>query len=630
MLVLPRTVLRCLPVASTLLIGASALADPLPLDTILVTANRVPTPADLSGSSVSVLTGDDLAAQQFVTVDDALRQLPAVEVTETGGPGGTTAVMLRGLDAEHTKMLIDGMDVADPSSSAPYYDFADLLTAGIDRIEVVRGPQSTLYGSDAMGGIINVVTRSGREGEGEDLMAEAGSYGTVDGSASVRGLAGPLDFAVGIAGEHTDGIVAADARNGNHQLDPYDNLTATLKLGLPIGDSVDLGTVFRYTDSTLAYPGFSFVTALPADAPGQFQTSHSAYGRIQATFKLFDGQVEDVLGVGVTDIVRDYLLYDVLQDYFHGRTNQEDDQLTWKALPWLTAVAGGQSKEEDYDDSTGLTATQRTDAGYVEFDATPAERLALTAGVRGDQVEGGAGDVTYRLTASWQPDPAWPRLHASDGTGFKIPSLYQLFANSPFVLGDPNLKPETSEGWDAGLEQALPVAGLTADATWFYNDIHNLIDGFTDQNFVFHYANVGHARTYGVETSLAAHPLPVLDLKASYTWLRTDDLTNGGELIRRPHHTLSGTATWRPAESVQTFATVTWIGARNDDDFQFGAPPIVRLAPYALVSFGGSWQATDCLSIFARMTNALDRHYEEVLGYGTPGRAAYAGIKASF
>lgn len=623
-----RPALRRLPFLLALA-APPAHGDTLPLETIVVSANRVPTPADLSGSSVSVLTGQDLADQQFVTVQDALRQLPGVEVTETGGPGGTTSLMLRGLDAEHTKVLIDGIDVADPSSSAPYFDFADLLTAGVSRIEVVRGPQSTLYGSDAMGGIVNVVTQSGRDAPGADILAEGGSYGTVDGAAALRGLAGPVDYAAALAGEHTDGIVGAEPRNGNHQLDPYDNLTATLKLGLPVGDAVELGSVFRYVDARLAYPGYSFTTGLPADAPGQFQATHAAYGRVQATASLFDGQVENVLGVNVTDIVRDYLLYATLQDYYHGRTNQEDDQLSWKARPWLTAVLGGESREEDYDDSTGLAAAQRTDAGYAELDATPAERLALTAGLRGDQVEGGAGAVTYRLTGSWQPAPGWPRLHASDGTGFKIPSLYQLYVVSPYVVGDPHLRPESSSGWDAGLEQALPIAAATLDATWFSNDIHDLIDGYTDQYFVYHYANIGHARTYGVETSLLAHPAATLDLRAAYTWLRADDLTYGGELLRRPHHSLSGTATWRPEDGIETFTTVSWTGAREDDDFALGAPPQVRLPPYLLLSFGGSWQATSSLSLFARMTNAFDRHYEQVFGYGTPGRAVYAGIKAS-
>jgi len=520
--------------------------------------------------------------------------------------------------------------VADPSSVAPYYDFADLLAYQIQRIEVVRGPQSTLYGSDAMGGIVNIVTKSGRDGAGADITAEGGSFGTGEGSGSVRGMLGNLDYAASISGEHTDGIVAAEPRNGNYQHDPYDNLTANLKLGLPVGDLLDLGTVFRYVDSTLEFPGYSYTTDLPADAPGQYQATHALYARAQAKLTLFDGQVDNVLGVNVTDIERDYLQYATLQYFYHGKTNAVDDQLTWRIQPGWAAVIGGQSKEEDYADNTGFTASQRTDGGYAEIDAAPLARLNVTAGVRGDGVEGGASAVTYRLTASWQPDPAGPRLHASDGTGFKIPSLYQLFANSAYVLGDPDLKPETSTGWDAGLEQRLDLWGLSADATWFDNDIHDLIDGYTDANYVFHYANTGHARTYGVETSLLAQPLSTLDLKLAYTWLRTNDLTNGGELLRRPHHTVSGTATWRPVADVSTFATLTWIGARNDDDFAFGAPPIVRLSPYTLLSFGGAWQATENLQLYARMTNALDRHYEEVFGYGTPGRAAYAGVRVSF
>ncbi len=613
-----------------LLIPIEARADSDPMTTIIVTADRIPLPLALTGSSVSVITSNDLAQQQINTISDALRQEPGVEADRTGGVGGTTSVMLRGFDGKNVKILIDGIDVADPSATASQYDFADLLAGDTARIEIVRGPQSTLYGSDAMGGIINIVTKSGRTDPGGSVTLEGGSYGTVDGNAAVRGMAGDLDYAATIAGLHTDGIIAADQKNGNQQHDPYNNITATLKLGLPVTDWLDLSTVFRYVDANLVYPGYSYVTELPADNPGQLQTTEEFYARAQASLHLFDGKLLNVLGFNVSEIDRNYLFDSVQQSYYHGKTNQVDDQATVTVTDWLTAVAGGESKAEYYADNTGLGAEQRIDGLYAELEAQPIQPLVLTGGVRYDSVEGGADATTYRFTASYQPFADGPRLHASDGTGFKAPSLYQLFVSSPYVEGDRNLRPESSSGWDTGLEQALPIAHSLIDVTYFYNDIRDLIDGYTDANYVYHYDNVGHARTYGLEASLSAQPIDTLDLKAAYTWLRTEDLTNGGELLRRPHNTLSGTATWRPVQDISSFATVTWVDARFDDDFQPGAPPLARLSPYTLVSFGGAWQATDIVSVFARVENALDRRYEEVFGYGTPGRAAYAGVTAKF
>jgi vitamin B12 transporter len=607
------------------LIAASAGADES--DLILVTANREPTPIDESGSSVSVVTDTDLADQQIVTAYDALRQLPGVEIDNTGGPGGVTSVMLRGLDGDEVKVLIDGIDVADPSGSSSQFDFANLLTPGIARIEIVRGPQSTLYGSDAMGGVINIITQSGRDDPGGEVQIEGGSYGTGGGSASLRGLAGPIDYAATIAGVHTDGIVAADAKNGNHLLDPYDNVTAGLKLGLPIDDWIDLGTVFRYVEAEHPYPGFSFA-GLPDDDPGQSQSTYEYYGRAEIKFHPPGDRFENVLGFNVAETDRDYTQYGVVEDWYRGRTETVDDQATVHILPWLTGIAGGQTEAEDYADNTGLTASQRIDGFYGELTSMPLDRLALTAGIRHDQVEAGSGATTYRLTASYQPLGDGPRLHASDGTGFKAPSLYQLFVTSPYVLGDRDLKPERSRGWDVGLQQAVPVWQTVLDATYFANDITDLIDGYTDANYVYHYANIDHARTYGAELDLTAHPVDRLDLKLAYTWLRTQDLTDGGELLRRPHHTVSGTATWHATDTIQAFTTVTWIDARDDDDFSTGT--IARLAPYTLLSFGGAWQVTQGISIYARMENALDRHYEEAVGYGTVGRAAYAGVKASF
>jgi vitamin B12 transporter len=609
---------------------SSARGDALPLDTVVVTATRLPTQVDLVGSAVSVVTGTDLASQQIVPAYDMLRQLPGIEINNTGGPGGTTSLFVRGLSAEYTKVLIDGIDVADQSSTQPYFDFADLLSADIGRIELVRGAESILYGSNAMGGVVNIVTKSGRTDPGASVMAEGGSYGTFDGAGSVRGVTGPLDYSAAIEGEHTDGIVAADAKNGNHMLDPYDNLTASLKLDLAVGDQVNLGTVFRYVDARHDYPGYSFVTELPADAPGQQQATREIYSRAYADASFLDGAIHNSFGVDITRTERDYLQYSTLQYDYLGATDALDDQATWQATPWLSAVVGAETREDRYDDSTGLDATQRTNSGYGELQFVHDQTLAVTAGVRTDQVSGVEGATTYRFTGAWQPLDIGPRLHATYGTGFEAPSLYERFVVSPYVVGDPSLRPETDRSWDLGFGQALGIAGLSLDATYFHTDLKDLIDGTYDQNFVFHYVNIDRAKTYGAEFSAIASPLPTLDLKAAYTWLRTEDLSNGGELLRRPHHTVSGTATWHITDTIQSFATLTWVGARNDDDFQPAAPPVIRLDPYTLLSFGGSWQVTPELQLFGRVENALDRRYEEVFGYGTAGRAAYAGVKANF
>jgi vitamin B12 transporter len=597
--------------------------------TVVITANRIATPEAELGSATSVLTAQDLETRQTQEVYDILQQVPGLELTNTGGRGGTTAVRLRGFDEQDVKVLIDGIEVADPSATASYYDFTDLTAAGIQRIEVVRGPQSTLYGSDAMGGVINITTKSGHDDPGETVSLEGGSFGTLDGMAALRGVSGPLDYAATVSGLETDGIVAAEPKNGNSQKDPYDNFTATLKLGLTLAPNATITTVFRAVDENHTYPGYSAVTGLPADQilPVNASTTQEYYGRVEGDLKL--GPVTNTLGVNVTAIDRDYA--GPYPGWYDGKTNAVDYQGIWTIEPAWKLAFGGETREEDYADNTGLTASQRTDGGWAELDGSPLEALVLTAGLRGDRVESGASAITYRLTASYGiPGESGLRLHASWGTGFKAPSLYQEFANEPGVVeGDPKLKPERSRGWDAGIEERAWDGRLVADVTYFSNRITDLIDGFYLPDYTYKYGNVDRATTDGVETSVRATLTPDLDLTGAWTWLEAQDGT-GTELLRRPHQTIAGTATWSPVEGVRAFASATWISAETDDDFATYPASVVRLTPYTVLALGASWQATTSLSLHARIENLTDRRYEDVLGYAAMGRAAYAGATVSF
>ncbi|WP_081991848.1 TonB-dependent receptor plug domain-containing protein [Inquilinus limosus] len=603
----------------------------LTLPPIVVTANRTPTPATEVGSAVTVITRQELEDRQIRQLSDALRQVPGVAVSRAGPAGQTTQIRIRGAESNQALVLIDGVEVNDPSAESDF-DFAHLMADDIGRIEVLRGPQSALYGSDAIGGVVNIVTRRGEGPVTGTASVEGGGYGTLRAHASVSGGNDDLDYLIGAAGLRTDG--ASAARNGS-EADGTRTGTVYTKIGLHPSELVDIDVVGRYARFNTDLDGFAGgVGAIDSkdDVDG------SAFlGRIQGRLKLLDGRWEHVVGLSYTDDSRDYRDGDdIVTASYRGKTTRVDYQtdLTLDSAAVLPAehrlTFAVDHEEQQADSDSGFAAFSRRigATGLVgQYQLGLADSLFLTGSVRHDLNDLFRDTTTYRLTAAWRIESTGTKLRASYGTGVKNPTLFELYGFTNTYRGNPDLRPERAEGWDAGFDQHLLGDRVVLDATYFEQRISDLIVGSGQGS-----TNLpGTATARGVELGLSVTPVDDLTIRASYTYTDAEDAI-GAELVRRPRDLASLNVTYRFLEGAANVNLgIDYNGAQKDLAFDeaYNSSP-VTLDGYTLVNLAASYQVNDGVQVYGRIDNLLDEDYEEVWTYGSLRRAGYLGMKVSF
>ena len=630
------------------------------LPPIVVSATTVPTPASELGSSVTVVTGDDLQREQLRTVPDALKKVPGLDIVQTGGPGGQTSVFMRGTNANHVKVLIDGIDVGNPSITNGAFDFGHLLTSDIEKIEVLRGPQSGLYGSDAIGGVIAITTKKGEGPPRVTATAEAGSFGTFNQTASLRGSQANFSYAFNVAHFRSTDVPVTPlhllAPGEKRNNDNYDNWTYSAKLGADLSDNLAVNFVARYTDAKLGFTGEDF-RLFPLDFPEALQSTqrnHNFYSRGEAVWSLFDGRFKNYFGVNYTN-QWDWTL-NPNPDFFFASplvsppiTNLgERIKFDWRGearlIPGQTVVLGLEHQSESLrTDSTGTvdpffnftqtTTTAKTSnkAGYVELQSEFAKRFFLVSNVRYDDNQSFGPHTTWRLAPAFIVPGTNTKLKGSYGTGFKAPTLTQLYVNNPSfnAVANPNLRPETSKGYDFGFEQPLFHDRVNFGVTYFHNDIKNLINNvFNLSSFSFTYVNVGAATTYGTETFASIAVTDQLKLRADYTTIVTRDETTGLGLRNRPGHKESLSAIWSPNQQFTLSTTLLYVG-RAVEFNRDGTIPRVDSDAYTLVNIAGNYKVDDRVTVFGRIDNLLNRHYESPVGFDQQGFGAYGGIRVT-
>ncbi len=616
--------------------------EPLTLGEIVITATRDEAALDEIGSSVTVIPRKEIEQRQKTLVLDLLRTVPALDVVRSGGPGGQTHVGIRGAKSEHTLVLVDGVRMNDPSSPGGSYDFADLSTDNIERIEILRGPQSTLYGSDAIGGVINIITRRGAGEPSGFLSAEGGSFGTFAEKGAVSGGNRLVSYSLGISREDTGGVSSAGEQYGNHETDGYHATSVSTRLVVTPSRILELEHIFRYLDSKSDIdngggPGL--------DDPNHIARSRQLFLRTQARLSLFDGLWEQKLGVSFSNLDRDYRNdtdashpADMERSTYHGQSLAFDWQHTLYLHKTNTLTFGVETREEkarsDY-------LSQSSWGPYVSVFPEESDRITgyylqdrislwgcwfTTLGVRLDDHSRFGTETTYRFTSSYLVKQTATRLKGSYGSGFKAPSLYQLYAPT---YGNQALRPEKSTGWDLGVEQSLLDGRLELGATWFSTDFKELIEFDSSAST---YRNTARAESYGVELTAAVMPTDALTLRAGYTWTKTKDKSTGLELLRRPEHKFSCDANYRFTEKGNLNLELAYVGKRQDSYYDpvTYASTRVELGGYLLANLAASYDVTRWLQLFARIDNLLDRKYEEVKGYGTLGIGGYGGVKVSF
>jgi len=607
-------------------------ADAVTLDEITVTPNRTATPERAVGAAVTVITGKEMEEQQIRIVSDVLRQVPGVAVSRSGGVGDLTQVRIRGAEANQTKVLIDGIEVNDPASGSEF-DFAHLLAQDIARIEVLRGPQSALYGSDAVGGVINIISRDGAGMPSVTGSAEGGSFGTFRGHASASGGDDMFDFLASAVGYSTDGISSADEANGNTEADAYRNGTGLLKFGMHPTEDIDLAFVGRYTKYRREgddYFGGTGPTDGFSDADGE-----QVFGRVQATFRLFEDRWENIFGATRTDQMTDYLTNKAVTSTYKGDVTKVDYQsnvyLEQESVPathTFTVRAEHQTEGVVVESLWSNLDRSIGSSGLVgQYQLGLFDNLFVTAAVRHDANELFEDSDTYRLTGAYNIDRTGTKLRASYGTGVKNPTMFELYGYTQTYQGNPNLKPEQAEGWDMGVDQALWGERVVIDATYFDMKIKDLITGAgtTSVNMP------GDSKIHGVELGVAVSPLENLFVRGSYTYTDGKDST-GAELVRRPPHLASLDINYVFLDGrANANLGIVYTGAQKDWKYDiFYNKSVVTLDAYTLVNVAGSYRLNDNAEVYGRVDNLFDERYQDVWGYGTPGRAAYAGMRLTF
>lgn len=610
---------------------ANAELEDLP-DTIVVTATRIPTPEQQIGSSVTVVTADDIFARQLQTLPEVLRQIPGLNVIQTGGPGGQTSVFMRGTNSNHTKVLVDGIDVSDPSNSGGAFDFGSMLTQDIQKVEILRGPQSGLYGSDAIGGVINIITKSGSGPAQFNAGIESGSFDTFNQAAGLSGSLDRFHYAATLSHFHSGAtpVTPLDLlAPGERRIDDYDdNFTTSTKLGFDVTNNFDLGLVARYTDTHLRITGEN-EDNFPADFPDSAQSTNDTlqtYVRATAHLLAFDGKFEQTLGAAYSNIKSsDFAPETARSDAFGERV-----KFDWQGNIQLAAseklVLGAEHQRDEI--TAPISAGTSIESGYAELQSGFGDRLFDTVSVRYDENDRFGGKVTYRFAPAYLIPESGTKLKASVGTGFKAPTLNQLFQSFPDFdfFANPNLKPESSLGWDAGFEQSFAGGELRFGATYYHNSIKNLIADSADFTTDI---NVGRAVTDGVESFIAYRPMQSLTFRLDYTYTEAVDEIAHLELLRRPKHKGSLNAAWQATSRLSFNATLLSVGSWVDGNRDFSVPRL-NAPGYTTVDVAAAYELNGHLSIYGRVTNLLDRHHEDPVGFLQPSIGAFAGIKTKF
>ncbi len=638
---------RCWLVVIVGLFGASpvgfaqvALPTPSPgaseTEEIVVSATKIATPIDQIGSSLTVITADEIQERQRRTLPDLLQTVPGLNIVQTGGPGGKTSVFTRGSNSNHTKVLIDGVDANDPSQDG-VFDFGQVLTSDIERVEVLRGPQSSLYGSDALGGVINIITKKGDGPPKLTGSLEGGSFDTFNQTAGVSGSTTRLNYAFNVAhfraGETpvtpVDLLLPGRKRND----DSYENTTLSTRLGADFTDTFGVNLVARYTDSFLEFTGddFSVFPSVPA-ADQSEQNAQQFFTRGQAHLSLFDGKFKNTAGLGYTYYRTEIQAPDTgfglpPPNLNHGDRIKFDWQGTITLAERHTLLLGVEDQNDRLLESP-ISAENGNVAGFAEVQSEIVHDLFAAASVRYDGNERFGGKATWRIAPAYFVPKIGTKLKASYGTGFKAPSLTQLFVDFPAFnfFANPNLQPEESEGYDFGFEQPFLEDRVRFGATYFHNEITNLIN----PNATFtSLENVGRATTEGVEVFASLTLTERFEMRVDYTYTDATDDTTGLELLRRPKHRASLTATWRPLKRLTLSTTLLYVGSQVDGNRSFSIPRL-NTDPYFVVNLAAEYDLGKGVTLFARADNLLGHQYEDPTGFQRPGFGVFGGIRVNF
>jgi vitamin B12 transporter len=594
---------------------------------VVVTATRSEEPLEQIGGSVTVVPDATMRAQEHRAVEDALRAVPGVEIERSGSPGKLSTIRIRGADPTQVQVLIDGVRVKSANSGD--FDLADLTLDGVDRIEVVRGPQSTLYGADAIGGVVNVITRRPRGAPSAFVDVEAGNYDTYRERIGAAGEVGPWFFTLGVS--------RLDF-GGQFPNDEHDLTSTNAKVGRALPNQGEVSLVGRFSDG---HRGIPFATVFPDFDPDREQDDRLLLLSL-AWRQPWTDWYESSLRLSTVD---EALTFRDRPDPAHPFGFRSDLSTVRREAEWYHRITvasidvvtlGAEYRNEQGESQGSFDRTVDSWALVAQNQLRLFERLFLTAGVRHDGNSAFEDKTTARAAVSYLVAATDTRLKASWGQGFRAPTFNELFFPAfppcpPF--GNPALRPEESESWDAGVEQHLWDRRVRVGVTAFRNDFDDLIQStlLDPANFCSQAQNVGRARTQGVEVEASVTPVEGLTLAVAYTHTDTEDRTTGQPLRRFAPNRLAVSATWEP------WPGLTLAGEVLVASSQLEAPGQPRNPGHTVVNAAASyrlpiprWGPLSGVSVHLKVSNLLNEDYAEVAGFPALGTHVVAGLRATF
>ncbi|ALL13439.1 TonB-dependent receptor plug domain-containing protein [Caulobacter henricii] len=614
--------------------GATALAD------LVVTATRSTQPIEKVGSSVTILTTEAIKASQATTAVELLVQTPSVSYSRNGGAGSATSLYIRGAENQHTVVLIDGVKLNDPSSTQGGFNAGNLLVGDISRIEVLRGGQSTLWGSQAIGGVINLVTAEPTAAFESFVSGEGGARNTAYLRAGTGGIGDHLTWRVAGSYYTTDGF---SAYAGGKEKDAYQNsgLSARMRLAINPAASVEIRTV--YSRGKADFDGFNTDSA-------EFGRTDELVVYSGLNFTLLDGRWNNRLGYGYTD------------------TDRENFNPSRVAQP-LTFDAAGKNRRWEYQGAFALNdavtsnfgaererSTMRTrspsqfapnpafktgrigvDSVYGQIQAEPVSGLTLTGGLRHEDHDAYGAHSLGQASAAWSLNEGKTVVRASFGQGFRAPGLYELFSE----YGNQQLQAEAFDSWDIGTEQQFWGRKARISATVFKREADNEIRFFSCSSTTVdplcrpggvqrfgYYKNIQKTRAKGLELIGQVLATDRLSVVGNYTFTESENASgsnSGKQLTRRPKNLANISATYRWPVGLRTTVAARHVGKTYNNEAN-----TVVVQGYTLVDLRASYPINDRLEVYGRLENAFDEAYQTILNYGTPGRGAFLGLRAKF
>jgi vitamin B12 transporter len=618
---------------------------------VVVTATRTQTPLIELASSVSVIDSTEIANSNSTNVFDLLKNETGISFTRQGGSGTLSNIYVRGANADQVLVLIDGVEVNLTNDPSGVYDFSELPLDNIQRIEVLRGPQSTLYGSDALAGVINIITKKGSGPAQFSILTEAGSYNTYKALFGINGLLNRLNYSLTLSRTGSDGFSNASSKYGNTEKDGYNFNNLSSVVGYDLNDFTQINLFTRFTKSKSDYDQFG---GKFGDDPTYVFNQEEFSIRGEGIIKLLEGDWNQKFGLSFIRNVRNYsfdtsasshyypeYIYDYSWSSYDGRRYKLDWQNDFKVDKVNLLTLGTEYEVEQssaeyyalnyvpdpfYPDITSIIPEKETATLgiFLQDQINFNDRLFASLGVRLDHHNKFGSQSTYRISPAYMFWETGTKLKGTIGTGFKAPSLYYLYDPA---YGNEDLNPEKSFGWELGIEQYFFGQGLSIGATYFYNKFTDMF-GFDYQTFKT--ININEALTKGIELYLDGKISDELNFKMNYTYTDARDISPASsnynkKLVRRPENKAGLFVDYNFNSRTDINTSIIWVGSRQD--INFATYERITLQGYLLVNLAGHYDLFDFLQLNARLENLLNTDYEEVYGYATPGFSLYGGFK---